>query len=182
MRSVVNFVVFQLGWFACVLGAAHGMPIAGTAVVVAIGAWHVARAERPSLEALMIVVVAVIGAVWETTVVATGLLHYPNGVLFPHTPPYWIIAMWALFATTLNVSMTWLRNRPFLAATFGAIGGPLSYAAGFRLHAVTITNEPLAYAILAIGWAALTPLMVAIAQRLDGYGSPRHPRMQRTHA
>jgi hypothetical protein len=29
MRLLVNFVAFQLGWFACVLGAAQGLPWLG---------------------------------------------------------------------------------------------------------------------------------------------------------
>ena len=33
--------------------------------------------------------------------------------------------MWMLFATTLNVSMRFLRGRPWMAAVFGLTGGPL---------------------------------------------------------
>jgi hypothetical protein len=33
MRSVVNFVAFQIGWFAAVLGAGHDMPWLGVVIV-----------------------------------------------------------------------------------------------------------------------------------------------------
>ena len=44
---LLNFVAFQCGWFACVLGAARGWPWAGTAVAGAIVGAHVLRAARP---------------------------------------------------------------------------------------------------------------------------------------
>ena len=50
-----------------------------------------------------------IGAAFDSVLAATGLLVYSSGVLFAGTAPYWIVAMWALFATTLNVSMGWMR-------------------------------------------------------------------------
>jgi hypothetical protein len=36
-----NFVAFQTGWFACVLGAANGMPWLGVIVAVLVVGWHV---------------------------------------------------------------------------------------------------------------------------------------------
>jgi hypothetical protein len=81
---------------------------------------------------------------------------------------YWIVAMWGLFATTLNVSMSWMKNRVLLAVAMGAIGGPLSYLGGAKLGAMSF-NEPLA-AILALGfaWALAMPVLMRIATRFNG--------------
>jgi cell division protein FtsW (lipid II flippase) len=86
--------------------------------------------------------------------------------------PYWMVAMWALFATTLNVSLRWLRPHVGLAALIGAVGGPAAYYAGARLGAIEFTVAGAAMAAIALGWAVLTPLLLRVAARLDGYARP----------
>jgi hypothetical protein len=31
-QKVINFLLFQLGWFSCVIGAAKGFPLVGLSV------------------------------------------------------------------------------------------------------------------------------------------------------
>ncbi len=45
-RTLVNFVAFQAGWFACVLSAANGRPWLGVLVVGLIVALHLRTARR----------------------------------------------------------------------------------------------------------------------------------------
>jgi hypothetical protein len=71
--------------------------------------------------------------------------------------------MWALFATTINVSMAWLKNRWLLASSMGAIFGPLAFIAGERLGAVQFIDRPLALLALAVGWACLMPMLLWLA-------------------
>ena len=96
-------------------------------------------------------------------------MRYSVGVLLPGLAPYWIVAMWALFATTLNSSLGWLKGRPLLAALMGGFGGPLAYLAGHRLGGVEMADPVLALAAQGIGWAALMPLMTMIGARLNGF-------------
>ena len=90
------------------------------------------------------------------------------GSLLAGTAPHWIIALWALFATTLNLSLRWLHGRWWLSALFGAIAGPLAFYAGSRLGAVRFSEPAIALAWLALGWGLLTPLLMRLAQRFDG--------------
>ena len=76
--------------------------------------------------------------------------------------------MWMLFATTLNVSLGWLKSRRYLAMAFGFFGGPLSYYTGAKLGGVVLVDRLPALAALAIGWAVLMPLLLALADRYDG--------------
>jgi len=169
MTVIVNFIAFQLGWFACVLGAAHGMPWAGTGVALAIVAWHLARADEPRLELVLVLIAAGIGAVWDSGLAALGWIRYPSGVLIEGTAPHWIVALWMLFATTLNVSLAWLKRSVPLAVAFGALGGPLAYFGGAKLGALELAEQGAALAALALGWAVLTPLLLQVARRYDGY-------------
>ncbi len=77
--------------------------------------------------------------------------------------------MWLVFATTLNVSLRWLRGLPLAALGLGAVGGPLAYWGGERLGAMTFVVPVAATAAIAVGWVVLTPVLVRLARRFDGY-------------
>lgn len=169
MNIVVNMLLFQAGWFACVLGAAAGRPWIGAAAALAIVAWHLARALRPLRELALVAAAVVAGAVFETLLVQSGWVRFDQGVLVAGTAPYWMVALWAIFATTLNVSLRALRPYPWLAALFGAIGGPAAYWAGAGLGAMEFVAAGLALAAIGAGWAVLAPALFGAARRLDGY-------------
>ncbi len=169
-RILLNFIAFQVAWFACVLGGANDRALAGTMVVAAVIGLHLALAQRPLPEALLIAVAAVIGLAWDSGLVALGLMSYPSGNFAPGLAPYWIVAMWALFATSLNLSMAWLKDRPWMAALFGAVGGPLAYLAGERLGGLQMPDPVLALGAQALGWAVLLPMLTRLATRLNGFG------------
>ncbi len=168
MPMLLNFVGFKLGWLACVLGGANGWPLAGTAVALAIVLLHVALAAAPGRELTLILIAGAIGAAWDSMLAASGLLIYATGAPFAVAAPYWIVAMWLLFATLLNKSLRWLHGRLWLAAAFGAVGGPLAFYAGHRLGAVDFADPRAALVALSVGWALIMPLLVVLAQRLDG--------------
>jgi len=164
-----NFVVFQLAWFACVLGGAHGMSLWGTACVAGAIGWHLAVSTRPDDEARLLGCVLAIGAAFETAMLATGSVQYPpQGQPVAALPPYWLVAMWGLLAIALNVTMRWLKPRLLLAALLGAVAGPMSFAAGVRLGAATVVQPQTAYPLLAFAWALLLPALLALARRFDG--------------
>lgn len=173
IKTVINFIAFQVGWFACVLGAANGMPWIGLAVCLPIFVLHLSIAERPGAEINLIAIAVAIGLLLDSFLVLTGWLGYQNGILLAGMAPYWILLMWALFASTLNVSMRWLRGKYAMAAIFGAVGGPLSYLAGARLGAVEFIQAQPALITLALGWAITMPVLMRLAQHFDGISGPQ---------
>ncbi len=168
LRLLLNFVGFQCGWFGCVLGAARGWPGAGAAMAAAIVATHVLRAARPGMELRLILCAIAMGAVWDSALAATGWMTFTSGTLIDGLGPPWMLVLWALFAITLNVSLAWLKGRWLVAALLGAVSGPLSYWAGARLGALAFTEPGPALIALSAGWAIMTPLLVAAAQRFNG--------------
>jgi hypothetical protein len=167
-RVIGNFVLFQIAWFACVLGAAHDMAWLGVLVIALVCSWHCSISIRSKPELYLILAAMLVGAVWESALVSASLMHYTYGTLVDGLAPPWIVAMWALLAMTLNVSMRWLKNRWLLAAVMGAIAGPMSFLAGQRLGAATFTGGTHTVVTLSMGWAVLMPLMMWLSQRYDG--------------
>lgn len=172
MHVLVNFLAFQVGWFACVLGAANAAPMLGPAVVVGVIALHMSRSNKPAREFTLILSAGLLGAVWDSSLVATGWVAYPSGNLFASLAPYWIVAMWMLFATTLNVSLRWLRGRTALAVALGGVAGPLAFYGGAQLGGVNLLDQRASLIALGFGWAVMAPLLILLSTRLDGMAAP----------
>jgi hypothetical protein len=168
MAIAVNFIAFQIGWFACVLGAAYHMPSMGTGVALTIVVLHLAYATDPLAELKLVLAAAGIGLVVDPTLVLAGLLAFTSGTLFDGAVAHWMVALWMLFAITLNVSLRWLKGRPMLAVVFGGIGGPLAYLAGEKLGALQIDSN-LGIVAIGVGWAIAMWLLVVLARRFDGF-------------
>ncbi|MCP5144507.1 MAG: DUF2878 domain-containing protein [Gammaproteobacteria bacterium] len=169
MRKLLNFALFQAGWFASVLlgaGSAHWLaPI----VVIAIVFVHLHLSPQRKAELYLLGYALLVGLLWENLLAVTGLVVYPSGQPFGVLAPVWILAMWPLLAITLNVSLRWLQGIQPVAALFGAVGGPLAFLAGERLGAVHFPDTIITMMALAVGWAALFPLLVRIAANNDGH-------------
>lgn len=166
---VSNFLLFQIGWFACVWSAAAHQPWIGPLVTMGVVVVHVLRASMPQAELKLVALALAIGLVFDSFLVWQGWLQYFSGMVLPNVAPYWIVALWGLFATLLNVSLRWMSGRRVIAALLGAVGGPAAYYGGLRLGALEFGNMRAGLVALAIGWAVLTPLLFALSARLDGY-------------
>lgn len=166
---VSNFVLFQIGWFACVWSAAAHQPWIGVLVTTGVVVAHVLRAPLPMAELTLVFLALALGLVFDSLLVWQGWLRYSSGIMIQNIAPYWIVALWGLFATLLNVSLRWMRGRWVIAVVFGAAGGPAAYYGGLRLGALEFGNMPAGLLALAIGWAVLTPLLLALSVRFDGY-------------
>jgi hypothetical protein len=164
MGLIKNFIGFQIGWFACVVGAAQGYPLVAVAVASIIVILHLLRDNNLYSELCLIISAVFIGIIWESLLLASGWLAYASSGS-ANIAPIWLVAMWALFATTINHSMAWLKNRYFLALLLGAVFGPLAFIAGENLGAVVFLDRTMALTLLAVGWAVLMPLLLWLAQQ-----------------
>lgn len=167
-RVAMNVLAFQAAWLGGVAGAATGRLWLGPVIALAVAATHLHAAVRPARELGAVAAVTMLGTAWDTLPATFGLIHYRGGLAAFGGTPLWIMALWLAFATTLNVSLRWLRGRLWLAAALGALFGPLCYAAAERLGALTLVTPASALLAQALGWAVLLPVTAALAARLDG--------------
>ena len=172
MLLILNFAAAQLGWLGSVLGGAQQMPWIGPLAAVIALSIHFRFAKRPVDEFILIMSCAAIGAVFDSLLVAAGWVQYYSGQFSDVMAPYWIITMWMLFATTLNVSLKWLRGKVTLAMFFGLIGGPLAYLGGEKLGGIDLVNQFAALMALGIGWAVMMPILLWLSETFDGMSEP----------
>ena len=159
-----NIVGFQIGWFACVLGAAYHAPWLGLLNALVILFLHLARSSHKQAESYLLLLAAVFGLVFDSLLLQLGWVAFDPVAYWPDAlSPPWMIALWALFASTLNVSLNWLKKHTALAILLGAISGPLCYWAGERLGALSLLNFNSAMVYLALGWAIAVPLLLKLA-------------------
>jgi hypothetical protein len=160
MSKFWNFVLFQAGWFACIIGAANNQvlwPVVGSLLYLAVHIWH---SEHPNVELKLIFKVVLFGVSVDTLIANLGFLHFADAWPSTYLSPLWMWTLWALVASTLNSSLSWLSGKPLLGAVLGAIAGPLSYEAGIRMGAGSwgVNGQLGGLLLLAIIWGAAIPL------------------------
>jgi hypothetical protein len=166
MKSLQNLVLFKLGWVACILFAAAGQPLLSILSVALVAGIHLARVAVPAKEAMFLLIAGLLGLVWESIVVNTGLLQYIGTDGADWVAPAWIVAMWVLFGTTINHGLSWLKRHWALSVSFGLFGGPMAFYAGSKMGAVQFTDTILALGVLGAGWALLLPLACLISDTI----------------
>ena len=124
MKHIVNFLGLKIGWIACVVGAANGMGWVGPLVVCGVIGIHLSLIHDIWGEIRIIVLVALFGSTIDTVLAGLGAFSYSNGWSIKWLSPIWMVALWANFAMSLNVTMRWLKGRYLLAAAIGG-GRPL---------------------------------------------------------
>jgi hypothetical protein len=158
VKLLLNAGLFQLGWFACVLGAQRP---GWLLIALACLAIHLAWIADLRHEWRGLLGVAACGWVLDSALLQLGLFDFPgnHGLL-----PAWLALLWLLFASTLPHSLRWTARPWWLGSLLGACGGPLSYLGGARLADVGL---PLglwpSLLLLALIWAPLLPALHRLA-------------------
>jgi hypothetical protein len=178
-RKLVNIILFQVAWFAAVLGAAKGNDWYGPLAVLLVLSIHFMLIHNRTSEMALLLVAGIFGFCFDTAMSAAGVVT-PRGHIMPH--PFsqpWMISLWLLFAATLNVSLEWLKKSYLLATIFGAVGGTFAYYSGARLGATTALPDFHGIIILALGWGIMNPILIWFAVRSQKKGTPE-PQLEKS--
>lgn len=166
MNRAIEFVAYQLVWFAAVIGAGAGLWWAGLAAAVPLAAWQVASAARPSRTALLGLAGVLCGIGVDGGLATFDVLrHAAQPAGWSGAPP-WILALWAVFAMSLHRSLDMLRGRPRVAAALGLVGGPAAYLAAARGWSAVefVAPTPVALAWLAGAWGGALAMLASLAR------------------
>ena len=165
MKFWITLVAYELVWFAAVIGAGHGLVWPGVVATMVFALWRFAGSTRPRVELKLVVVGLALGVILEGIWGHFRLIRYAAPWPLP-SHPAWLMALWAAFALTVVPLFGYLHARPWLAAAFGAVGGPLAYLGAARgWHAVLLSSPQwLSLLALAAGWAIAFPCLTVLAR------------------
>lgn len=159
--TIFNALIFNVAWLCCVVG---GNGVALITVIFAVFI-HLRYISSDYKELILFFQIVLFGFIVDSLFIKAGVLIHPNDGLFP---PFWLVALWLMFATTLNHSMKFFRKHIVFASMAGAISGPLSYIAGARMSDFSL-GEPLVVAVFSISaiWACVFPICLWLAKRYE---------------
>ncbi|MCO8161333.1 DUF2878 domain-containing protein [Pseudomonas sp. 21LCFQ010] len=152
--KLINALLFQAGWFACVLDW-----LWPAALILGV---HILRHGQIRL----LLSVMLFGTLLDSALTWLGVFDFSTGSQWI---PLWLMLLWALLGTTLNHCLAWTAKPWWLGSLLGAVSGPLSYYAGAQLAGVGL---PLglwpSLLLLAAIWAVVLPLLHGLARRVRG--------------
>jgi len=161
LERLINAVLFQVGWLACVIGGDSLWLLLALAVLVIHLGWISSWPE----EGRLILSVVLVGTAVDSLLRAAGVFEFQD--LSPLIP-LWLMLLWALLATTLRHCLQWSARPWWLASGLGAVGGAVSYYGGGQLAGVQFPYGEVP-TLIGIGllWALLFPLLHVMARRLS---------------
>ena len=100
-KKLLNFVCFQVGWFACALGAASGWPLLGPLVVGVLLVLQLPLVPAPGKQARFVLVAMLAGWLIDSGLDPRRCVFLSGRRHAPGLCPLWMAALWANFAGTL---------------------------------------------------------------------------------
>ncbi len=161
-QTWINALLFQIVWFAAVLGAAQDKASWGWAALSLL-AVQVLTTPQWRTDLAFAVVCMAIGFMVDSLWSWAGVLVYSSGAL----APVWILTLWAATGLSLNHSLRWFRARPLVGGLAAGAVAPLSYVAGASLGAVQIPT-PALLAWVALSWVPIFGILFALTNTIAG--------------
>ena len=152
-QVVTNAVWFKVCWLGCIyFGNAAAMLIAPLTLFI-----HMKIVPMTAKQWLFVLIIVVVGILFDSLLGAVGLLVFPKNALLP---PFWLITIWIAFATLLLISLPRIIIMRELFVVLTGVGGMLSYFAGGTISAVQFGQESaIVLPMLFCGWALMGVLL-----------------------
>lgn len=166
--KLINFVWFQTLWVLAILWQYQWIWL-----LVALLVLHIALVHDKMAEISLWLIGGTIGLLLDSTLTHFGYFIFtPAPSVLPI--PLWLLAIWFAFLGTLRHSLSYLLQKPILAAALGAIFAPISYAAGMRLGAVEFGKDMVTTALtMSVAWGTLMPALIFINDRANHFWKTR---------
>ena len=157
--NIYNALLFQLAWFACVMGGDQ-VAVVVTAIVFVL---HMRYVSGDLRELVLLLQVLLLGIVVDSVLLFFGLLVSDSALPFP---PLWLSSLWLVFATTLMHSLAFFQRYRIFSPIAGFFSGALSYKAGTSLSSISLAAPDwLSLIIIGLVWSVIFPVCLALAQQ-----------------
>ena len=149
--AIINFVLFQLVWFICAFLTEYA-----SRLVIPVIALHfcIVKNKRRDIKVLHL---DAVGILFDFLMFQFGVLAFQEDFF-----PAWLCALWFMFVLSLNYSFEWARKlNIIIQSILGAIFGPMSYFAAFKLGAIEIgVQQNFFLMAYSLGWAFIFPFLI----------------------
>ena len=159
-QNLILFGLSYVGWFGCVFAGKFELGLFAYLVPV-IFLFAFSRFDKVRLPLIgAFAVISILGIVFDTI-----SLHFQwIKLLQPHDQlglPHWLNSLWLLFAFSIPMYDSWLKNRYMFTAILGFFLGPITYfsGAGFGVLAIDNVMHLLYYAVF---WSLFFPFCIWI--------------------
>jgi hypothetical protein len=162
--KILNFALFQAGWFAAAL-----MKDESVLVMLGLVVLHFVISPSKKLDAKLLLLLLPIGLTLEVAMIYLGLVSFNSALVLP----IWMIALWSLLILSFNHSLKWFRELPTIWQVVLSGGfGLASYVAAQKLEALSIGDPQLIFgAAIALVWAIQLPVMMIITKQVNAEGN-----------
>jgi len=161
MNVIRDIVLYQVVWLIAVIAGARGAGWFGLVAAAGVAVYF-AKLDPHRIATVLLASLAA----WCTD----AAIWWFGGVEFAdHAPPWlpsplWMLGLWLNFAVMAGPVMGAFRGRIAISASLGAVGGPLAYVGAAGLHAVAIPRPWTAIPLVALQFAVLVPIMIALSR------------------
>ncbi len=124
MRSLVNLILFQSGWWGTVLLVESQSSLMAFSLSISLGLIHLILFSFPG-ETEFVLKTSLMGYLADMLLHKSGMITFLPQV--ETLPPPWLFGIWFLLSCTLLHSMRWLFEKRILGLVASAIIGPLTY-------------------------------------------------------
>lgn len=161
--TLTNALMFQLGWFVCILGGSLWAGIFTVIVLIV----HFCVSVRRFDDCVAVVIAIALGLAHDLILIHTGQIQFMESA---QLPPLWLVCLWALLGITLNHSLQWIYYRPLWSSLLGAMLALLSYLAGVKLSSAEWSSPLIeVLPIIAALWLVILPLHRFLSLRISSY-------------
>lgn len=151
---LINIVLFQCAWFALVLG----FVFLGMAMTIMMFFHLLVTSIKNKEEVLFCLIIMVFGSFTDAVLVSLDVYSFTRVLEFNFSDksiPIWLVTLWLAFSLTLNHSLKWLLNIPWLFMLLLSVFGPASYYAGSQLNPSQIQLDQQFIFLSFIQWTVI---------------------------
>jgi hypothetical protein len=154
------FIMFQLQWWGCALGAKYNQVLPSTIFVILTWIIEFIILKINWHQIKTITSWAILGIILDSAQSYFGIMHFkPDWYTLNWLTPTWLIALWCSFSIWAAMS-TWLRNYKWIVTTLTLIVAPLSYWSGMQLGVLTLNYGLFSMLSIAGSWLILMVLIL----------------------
>jgi uncharacterized membrane protein len=164
LPTLLTAIVFYAGWWGLVSLVSKGHHEYAPLIALSCAGINLYLDQHRRGEFRWLVVGTLLGFLLDSFLQACGVISFAHSI--GRLAPLWITSLWLLFVSSFE-SFNSLKNKLWVCAILGAVGGPLSYSAGILFKVLNYGDpESLMITLHVVCWAILFPLMIRLREKV----------------